>query len=359
VRLNRIDRREFLELVGVSTVGLGLAACGVGSNGSNSGPKRVGIPSPLAQNGFYVEQYKNYRLEASRHGLKVDVVDAAGNQLKQVEGAETMLAQGYNALILDYFEPEPFLGVAIEAKNKNIGVFALAGKPLTHATQNWVTDEHAFGYGVGQTAGKWVMRVKGGQASVGIGTRPDNSAIGVRVQGFIDGIKSVAPNVVIAGQAKALGAQEAAATVANLLQAHPDIRVWYMAGGDEEGLAALTPLAEKGFKTADDAFVGCTNASDASLQKIGAGDNPLQATAASVANTFGAVAIMREVEKWLDGQKVSPTIKYGGVLVTKDNAGQYKTWTGNLEDPNLKSVYDQVITPSSEESVTPGQQKVP
>jgi ribose transport system substrate-binding protein len=360
-----LDRRHFLAGLGtLSAAGLVLpqlqaAAWLAGApTGASLAGKRVGIPAPIPENPFYVEQYKWFKKMASLGGYELVIVDGSRgkgsyNQLQNVQDAELMVEQGIDVLILDLADPCVWLDLVKNATGKGVGVWGNADSVLTGATQNQLQDNYTAGFPVGQAAGQWINDKMGGDASVGLVVRPDNPPLLDRSRGFTEGMRSISPNAKVVAQQKGMGTQEVSTAVANMYSAHPEITVWYVTSDVGEAIAALTPLSEAGVTSPDQAFVGSANPSPDALKIIAEHNTPLQATFAYSKNNFAAVEVMRQIEMWLQGQPVRPTQIAGGLVITQENAGQFVTYLNDLLAPGLDDVYNQVVQYTDEVQVTP------
>lgn len=88
--------------------------------------------------------------------VKMDVVDANADPVKQSADPEAFLAQGYNGIFFLALSPGGLDDFVKRATDKGVCVFNHSASPVTGTTQNVVLDQHASGYEVGRVAAKWI-----------------------------------------------------------------------------------------------------------------------------------------------------------------------------------------------------------
>jgi ribose transport system substrate-binding protein len=284
---------------------------------------RHGIASPVRIE--ILDEFWDQMTETAEHdgnGIEVSVVDAEGDDARQIEIGELFVSQGFDAIHVNASSPAGWEGVIADANEQGIGVFNHSPEIFPGATQNVLIDHYGAGYGNGVAAAEWINENFGGEAEIGIVGIIDVPALAMRTDGFVDAIEEFAPNATIhpAANPPLNDVEAAAAAVANLTQEHPDIRVVFVYN-DDAALAAVTALAEAGKTSPDEYFVTGVDGIPSVLEEIASGESPLQATGAFLFD-YSAVQVERDTEKFLCGQDVPPTRVLGVVTATPENAAE-------------------------------------
>jgi ribose transport system substrate-binding protein len=282
---------------------------------------RIGISIPYEAeilNEFCVDM----KHEAARlgSGIRLVVVDAEGDFLKQTIDIELFIAQGFGGVFM-FVLPEGMEHVIAHAQKKGVCVFNHSASPITGCTQNIVLDQHIAGYQVGQSAGQWINERLGGKAEVGLLTNLTDPQLIVRSQGLKDGVKENCPGATFVGEVEANTVDRGASAAANLLQAHPNIAV-LLAFGDDPGVGAYTAALEAGRKDRDRFFVGSADGTRLGLEKVAEGG--IYHCCAFFFFSFSATQAIRDLAKCLAGKPVPPTRIMGSKLVTKDNVRDFE-----------------------------------
>jgi ABC-type sugar transport system substrate-binding protein len=299
------------------------AACGGASTGGNNGPalagKRLGV-SMCCQVGLLDQFVANIKAAAefTGRGATVTAVNAQGDPAKQLTQVETFIAQHFDAVMTTEQSDAGWADLVTKAHQNHIIFTNHSAPPDAGADLNIVYPHYQSGYMNGVDAGKWLQTNLNGVGAAGISITTDNAGLRMRSQGFEDGLKSVVANVKIYEGAANKGDDADGAKVgANLLQAHPDIKIFF--GWNEPvALGMLTAATEAGRKDPKTFYIGTPDASPTAFQKILDG-TPMQSVAAP---NFSFTTTLWEflTEKALLGQKIPHTGVIGVVLVNKDNA---------------------------------------
>jgi ribose transport system substrate-binding protein len=332
-----INRREFLE---------GLAAsCGVfalsgamGCNGMNrsSFHRRVGISIPYEAeilNEFYVDMESE--AELSDTNLRLVLVDAQGDFLKQTIDIELFIAQGFDGVFM-FVLPEGMEQIVSKAREKGVCIFNHSASPITGCTQNIVLDQHVAGYQVGSFASKWINEKLDGKADVGLLTNLTDPELIVRSQGIKDGLRSC-PGATIVGEVEANTVDRGAAAAANLLQAHPNISV-LLAFGDDPGVGAYAAAIEAGRNDRDRFLLGSADGTRLGMGKVAEGG--IYQCCAFFFFSFSATQAVRDLARCLRGERVSPTRIMSSWLVTKDNVDEFDRISRNAQSPEYAHFYN-------------------
>jgi ribose transport system substrate-binding protein len=314
--------------------------------------KKVGLSSPFEVeilNEFYADMRKEGDLPENQ--VKMDIVQAGGDPVKQSADLEAFLAQGYDGIFFLAAAPGGLDDFVKRATDQGVCVFNHSASPVTGATQNVVLDQHASGYEVGRVAAEWINE-RGGDLEVAFLVNTEDPNLQARSQGEIDAIKELAPNAKIVGEAEANTIELGAAGTANLLQANPNISV-ILAFSDDGGLGAYQAATEAGKTDPDTFFIGSADGTQLVLDRIEEG-GIYQATW-SYLFPFSSVQWMRDMEKCLRGEEVPPTRTQLGRIVTLENLAEVRTMVSDPLNPSVQKFYDDpaVMRYSDEPLMTP------
>jgi ribose transport system substrate-binding protein len=199
-----------------------------------------------------------------------------------------------------------------------------------------VLDQHASGYEVGRLAAKWINDKFGGKAEVAYLSNRADPQLQLRSQGEKDAIKELAPNATVVGEVEANTIELGSKGAANLLQAHPDLKV-LLAFSDDGGLGAYQALTEAGKKDPNQFFLGSADGTQLAFEKIAEGG--IYQCTWSYLFPFSAVQWMRDMEKVLRGEKVPPTRTQLGRIVTKDNLQEVQLMVKDPLAPEVQKFY--------------------
>src|SRR5262249_28039804 len=145
--------------------------------------------------------------------------------LKQLGDIESFVVQNYDGIFFLALPSEGLEQLVARAVQKGIFMFNHSASPITGCTQNVVLDQHFSGYQVGQFAAKWIAENYQGAAEVGVLGNSADPWLQIRTQGMKDGLTENAPRAGIVGEVHGHSIELGAAGAANLLRAHPGIKV--------------------------------------------------------------------------------------------------------------------------------------
>jgi ABC-type sugar transport system substrate-binding protein len=314
-------RHSLTSLACLLALGLALTACGSSSSGaSKTAPfagKRLGIsvccPQPQID---VIANAITDSVKKDKTGLKATVVNGQASTQKAMQDVQTLLAQGYDAVWTTLISGQGYDNLAAQAAAKHLPWVNFSGSAVTGATMNIVIPESQLGYAVGVATADWMQAHQ--QQGAAIGATFDSTGANVaRTDGFIAGVHSKLPDVKVykVGNDKP-STTVAAGLGANLLQAHPDIRVLFGWTADD-GVGLLQAAKEAGNSDPDKFLVATDEGNDQVYQLVGS--KSLLQLAASLGYPFGAIAGEIQLEKALRGEKIPPTAVMRPTLVTPDN----------------------------------------
>ena len=317
--------------------------------------KLVGLSSPI-QIEILVEFYADMQREAEKPENDIDlvIVDADADAVKQFGDIEAFMAQEFDGIFFLLLTPEGMDDLVARAVEQGICMFNHSASPITGSTQNVVLDQHFSGYQVGKFAAEWIGMNYGDadEVQVGImGNRAD-PLLSERTQGLIDGVTENAANAVIAGEVEASTMDAGSTGAANLLQAHPDIKL-LLSFNDDAGFGAYTAAGEAGKEDPNEFFVGSADGTNLVLDEIAKG-GIYQATW-SYLFPYSSTQWMRDMQRCLRGEEVPPTRVQKGLLVTAENLEEVQRIVAGPQDPDFQYLYDDpdVMEYSDEPLTTP------
>lgn len=281
--------------------------------------------------------------EQSGNGLEVVVTQADGDGARQVENTELYIAQDYEVVQVNSPFQDLYIPAIADATAKDIPIFAHSPDFYDGVTQNTLVDHYGAGYVVGQEAARWIDEHYDGATQVGVLTSLGNLRLKERSDGFIAAINEFSPNSTVLPEVDPgeIDLESSTAAAANLIQANPDIHVFFGFGG-EQSAAINQALAEAGRTDPDVDWVGGTDGTLTELELIQSETSPVQATGLFPFD-YSAVQLLRDEERYLCGGEVPPTRVLGAVLVTPENAAELDIWTHSALDPENAFRYPEVM----------------
>jgi ABC-type sugar transport system substrate-binding protein len=355
------SRRQFLAATlragSVTFPALWLGACSRQSTSSEAPAanslkgRRVGVSSPDRVEILH-ELYEDMKREARKpeHQLEVVVVDAANDAVKQLGDIESFIAQQYDGIFFLALPSAALEKLVAQGLAKGIPMFNHSASPITGATQNVVLDQHFTGAQIGRWAGRWIQEHHGGRAEVGILGNASDPWLQIRTQGLKDGLREAAPAARIAGEVHGHSVQLGANGAANLLQAHPGIRV-LLAHADDPGFGGYTAAMEAGRRDPNQFLVASCDGTRLVMDKVAEG-GIYQATW-SYLFPLSATAWMRDMIRALRGETVPPTRIQVGRLVTRENVEAVRALTRDPQGVEARKLYqDPTVMRYSDERLT-------
>jgi ribose transport system substrate-binding protein len=328
------DRRVFLTRVAASCALVPLS--GALACNHPSFHRRVGVSIPYEAE-ILNEFYRDMKSEAAhlKTFLRLVLVDAEGDFLKQTIDIELFIAQGFGGVFM-FVLPEGMEQVIAHAQAKGVCVFNHSASPITGCTQNIVLDQYKAGYQVGKYAAQWIQENQAGKTEVGILANLTDPQLIVRTQGLKDGLLQNCAEATLVGEVEANTVEAGAAAAANLLQAHPKIAV-LLAFGDDPGVGAFTAATEAGRRDRRRFFVGSADGTRLGMEKVVQAG--IYQCCAFFFFSFSATQAVRDLDRCLRGEHVPPTRIMGSKLVTAANVDEFNRISRNPRAPEFAHFY--------------------
>lgn len=278
---------------------------------------RVGGVSKTLTNEYWRTLGEGYANIAKANDIEFVYQAAAneGDQLGQLSIAETLITQGFDALL---FSPQtdanlmPAYEAAVAANIPVLNVNDAVIPSVAHYVGNVQKDN-------GVRVAKWfVDNTSGGKVAV-IEGQPGVFAAGQRTAGFTETIEAADGLDVVASVPANWSRELAFNAAANILQQHPDLIGFY---ANNDGMALGVVEAVKAANLQDQVAVFGTDGVSDAYASIRAGD--LTGTVDSFPVLTGEIA-MEVVLRLLDGQDLPRVVATPQALITKDNVEDYAT----------------------------------
>lgn len=238
---------------------------------------------------------------AKEYGVKCLTANSNNDQAKEVEYINTYLTTGVDGVAIQPLDETTSVENLKNASDKGLPI-ALMNMDLsdkTFAVGGATTSHTDLGKGSGKAAAQFIKEQLGGKANIGIicfdSQYPNPSK--ERVQGFIDEVTAVNPDVTIIDRQDAWVQDMAVQVAGDMLTAHPDINVFFCAN---DGGTVGTVMAVKNAGLAGKCFVFGIDGGEQQIEMLRSEDNILQAVTAQDAYGMG-YDTMEDLIKYLQG----------------------------------------------------------
>ena len=307
-----MSRSSFFVL-GPIVVILGLATI-FSQRWEESKPK-IGLAVANLQADFFNQIKQSVTKEAAKQGVQVVVADARGDAATQVNQIEDFVTKKVDAII---YIPAGATAAGVpvkDAKRAGIPIIAVDRNPPDEPANSFIASDSVA---AARTLGEHVAKLTGGEGQVAIlqgqiGTTPEID----RNKGFQEALAKDPGLQVVAKQPADWDQDKGFSLAQNMLQAHPDISVFFgRADAMALGAAQAVRVANVGHKVTIVGFDG----DFAGLKAVR--DGTVDATMTQQTQKMGRMAV-DSAQKLIDGGKVPPQQLVPAFLTTKANAAKY------------------------------------
>ena len=219
---------------------------------------------------FRVAETKSIEDEAKNVGVKKLLHTDANSQLpKQIADIQQMITQGAQFLIVAPLNSTGLAPAFAAAKAKHIPVLTIDRKVTDAPCSDYVAFLGSNFVDQGKRAADALAKVTGGKGNVAIllGSSGNNVTTD-RTSGFVDEIKTAAPDIkIVAQQTGEFARDKGQSVMETLLQAHPEITAVY-AENDEMGIGAMTAISGAGKKPGTDIKIVSIDGTKDAVQAI-------------------------------------------------------------------------------------------
>lgn len=279
---------------------------------------KIGGVSKTLTNEYWRLLGQGYKNAAQQYGVTVEYQAAANedDQLGQLSIAETMIAQGFNGLLVSPqtdINLEPALQTATSKQIPVVNVNDAVMPNAPHYVGNVQKDN-------GVRVARWFIqnRPQGGKLAV-IEGQPGVYAAGQRTRGFKETMATQNAFTIVASVPANWSREQAYNAASTILQQHPDL-VGFYANNDTMALGVVEAVRAQN-KTDQVAVFGTDGISDA-YASIKRGE--LTGTVDSFPVLTGEVA-MDVMLRLIEGQKISRVVATPQALITKENVEAFST----------------------------------
>ncbi|WAT01104.1 substrate-binding domain-containing protein [Rouxiella chamberiensis] len=291
---------------------------------------KIGGVSKTLTNEYWRSLGQGYKNIADKDGFTLAYQAAANedDQLGQLSIAETLIAQGFNGLLVSP-QTDANLQPAYEvAQSKGIAVVNVNDAVMPNAAHYVGNVQKDNGVRVA----KWFIEhyPNGGSVAI-IEGQPGVYAAGQRTKGFRETIAANGKFKVVASVPANWSREKAYDAASTILQQYPDL-VGFYANNDGMALGVVEAVRSAG-KSKQTAVFGTDGISDA-YASIKRGE--LTGTVDSFPVLTGEVA-MDVLLRLINGQKISRVVSTPQALITKDNADAFST----KDNAKLRQLLDQ------------------
>jgi ribose transport system substrate-binding protein len=276
---------------------------------------RIGLAVANLQADFFNQIKQSVTKEAAKQGVEVVVADARGDAATQVNQIEDFVTKKVDAII---YIPAGATAAGVpvkDAKRAGIPIVAVDRNPPDEPANSFIASDSVA---AAKTLGEHVAKATGGEGSVAIlqgqiGTTPEID----RNKGFQEALAANPGLQVVAKQPADWDQDKGFNLAQNMLQAHPDISVFFgRADAMALGAAQAVRVANVGHKVTIVGFDGDV----AGLKAVRNGT--IDATMTQQTQKMGRMAV-QSAQTLIDGGKVPPQQLVPAFLTTKANAAKY------------------------------------
>jgi simple sugar transport system substrate-binding protein/ribose transport system substrate-binding protein len=276
-----------------------------------------------------------YQDAAKAAGVRVLLGNTGNDQAKEAELINTYVAQKVSGLVIAPLNSATSIPV-LEKASSSIKI-ATTNSNLDNApfiVGGYTSDNVNLGATSGEAAGKFIRDKLGGKAKIAIlqfkSQLPDQSAD--RVNGFIDAVKKITPDVEIVADQDAWLQDRAVQVAGDILTAHNDVNIIY---GANDGGTIGAVMAVKNAGLAGKCFVFGIDTGDQQLAMLRDSDNILQAVTGQDPYQMGYNA-MKVLIDAVQGKDFSATkgktIIVPGLLVSRGDPAGIDAFEKNLKE---------------------------
>jgi len=305
--------RSTFFVAGPIVVILGLAT--IFSQRWDADKPKIGLAVANLQADFFNQIKQSVTKEAAKQGVEVVVADARGDAATQVNQIEDFVTKKVDAIV---YIPAGATAAGVpvkDAKRAGIPIIAVDRNPPDEPANSFIASDSVA---AARTLGEHVAKETGGEGQVAIlqgqvGTTPEID----RNKGFDEALAKNPGLQVVAKQPADWDQDKGFNLAQNMLQAHPDISVFFgRADAMALGAAQAVRVANVGHKVTIVGFDGDV----AGLKAVR--DGTIDATMTQQTQKMGRMAV-QSAQTLIDGGKVPPQQLVPAYLTTKANAAKY------------------------------------
>lgn len=221
-----------------------LAMASMAVNAEEPESYKVGCSLTSVTDPIFADFVNVFTEDCEELGWDLTLVDCEQDAQTQITQVENLITAGVDVLIIYPADADTMESICADAREKGIKVLTW-DEELENADMSWLVYNYDLGKVIGQSAGEWINENYDGACEVAVLDYAMAPVIVERANGIIDGINETAPDAEIVAQDSAVTADVGMTVAENMLQAHPDIKV-FACIGDGGGIGANEALKAKG-----------------------------------------------------------------------------------------------------------------
>lgn len=174
---------------------------------------------------FWANVMKQIEKRAEEDGNTFTYVSCEDTSSKQIEQIENFISSGCDVILVHPSDQDAVENVCQQARDKGIKVMCWDNL-MTNTDLNWVIDNEALGYMVGEQASQFIKEHFGEEkVEVAVLGYPQTDVLRQRENGILNALEELAPTAEIVANQPALDTTAALNATETILQAHPDLKV--------------------------------------------------------------------------------------------------------------------------------------
>ena len=275
-----------------------------------------------------------YSDAAKEAGFRVMLGNTGNDQAKEAELVNTYVAQNVAGLAIAPLNPATSMPVLERASSSMKIAITNLNANAPFIVGGYTSDNVNLGGTTGDAAAQYIKNKLGGKAKIAIlqfkSLLPEQSAD--RVNGFLNAVKKVNPNVEVVADQDAWLQDRAVQVGGDILTAHPDINIIY---GANDGGTIGAVMAVKNAGLAGKCVVFGIDTGDQQLAMLRDSDNILQAVTGQdpYSQGYNAMKVLIDAIKGKDYSATKgKTIIVPGLLVSRDNPSGIDAFEKSLKE---------------------------
>lgn len=293
-------------------------------------PKRVGWVVNYLMHEWYQNMTKGALERASMLGIELEIVDANLDMSREVALAEDLMAKGVDVIILTPVEQKGAVPILKKAEAEGIPVVVQAS-PVAGMKTLVTPCDYDGGFKGGVETGKYFKEHIGGKARVMAIDLPALRPCILRVDGFMDGLRTQVPDAELVHRLDGQGLKDSTLQVAtDALTADPNINVIFGCN-DDSALGALQAYRGAGLEESKLVVCGMGGEGMAFIYEMQKG-GPYKVEAAMLPEKSGYECIEACVALYNNEEVpeywITPT-----VAITPENLSTYYIVEGDVRKP--------------------------
>ena len=220
---------------------------------------------------YFLNVIKGIEDHEADYGIDCQIVDGQSDVEKQITGAENLIANGSDCIVICPDSPEAMVDVVKQAQDADIPV--VSWSEFIDGSNSWVTlDNYQYGYENGKIAANWIKEnfEDPADAHVMFVYVHGNEQLEQRGKGMMDAVNDIVPGVTISDAEQSGNTTEVGQkAVESVIQKDPDLNV-VVCANDSVALGAYEAMKAAGKSDEDCCITGC-DADEENLKDIAAG----------------------------------------------------------------------------------------